>query len=673
MGNDACLIQTFHGLSRLDLDHGGLSALIPPGRRVLSWHLAGEALDWDSVQEMLLHVLPDLRGIELLAVEVRDPSSFIGLRRLARYCSSAGIRLRFDHVVLDPSHDQGGLTASIDRVLALRSVTLNGDSRSHSPTVLAVLPFRPDTIDSAFPVWSKLERDGIPYQITVGGLQDADAGQRYLISEMLENVAHRASLSGSGRFYCSSARETLSAAKAPDVDVRTLAIRGEDEALEALRLGTVALPLPHPPLRWRMSRMLRRAKLDKWALLHCGLFDLLVSMIDGSRTTAPNPARRRTGRALVIGWYGTETAGDKAILGGILREMYEHAPGLRVTVASMLPFYTRQTLKELGYERMSDVISLDHRRIARLMPDQDEVLIGGGPLMDLVEMFNLVRVMHLARKSGVATVIAGCGVGPVRWTITRWAIRALLDLADSVVVRDQESKDILRTWGMDSQKVKAGLDPAINYVASLPLPERTNARQRPILGVAVRDWPKKFGRSLPSRDFEVRRSELARLWAAVCDGFIQGFGGQVKLIPMHTLHVGDDDRWFQAEVRAQAIQQESIRQLAGSYSAEQIAGEIKDCDVFLAMRYHSVLFGVTLGVPTVAIDYTRGGKVAAFSRRALPPEFVFDIATAEVSRIMAALGQALESRSEAGMLVQDRVDEFVAGARLAGEAAASLL
>src|SRR3990172_547483 len=125
--------------------------------------------------------------------------------------------------------------------------------------------------------------------------------------------------------------------------------------------------------------------------------------------------------------------------------------------------------------------------------------------MDLVEMFDLRRVMHLARRSGVATVIAGCGVGPARWVITRWAIRALLDLADSVVLRDQESKDVLSRWKMDSDKVKVGLDPAINYVASLSLPRRTRRRRRPVLGVAVRDWPKKFGRSLPRSDFEIRR------------------------------------------------------------------------------------------------------------------------------------------------------------------------
>ena len=178
---------------------------------------------------------------------------------------------------------------------------------------------------------------------------------------------------------------------------------------------------------------------------------------------------------------------------------------------------------------------------------------------------------------------------------------------------------------------------------------------------------------MPRSDFEVRRLALPGMWAEGCDNFIQAFDGRVKLIPMHTLHIGDDDRWYQAEARDLAAEREHILQLTGSYSAEQIAGEIRDCDVLLAMRYHSVLFGVTLGVPTVAMDYTRGGKVAAFSRHALPAEFVFDIATAEASGIQAALGRALGMRSQARKLAGDTAGEWLARARLAGQAAADLL
>ena len=32
----------------------------------------------------------------------------------------------------------------------------------------------------------------------------------------------------------------------------------------------------------------------------------------------------------------------------------------------------------------------------------------------------------------------------------------------------------------------------------------------------------------------------------------------------------------------------------------------------LCMRFHSVLFAETLGVPYLAIDYTNGGKIKAF-------------------------------------------------------------
>ena len=673
MKNSVRLVQSFESLHASPESTDFPGKLLPPGQRIESWHIVGRASDWEIAQERLLARLPAFQGIRLLAIEVADPQTFTGVRRLAAFCADGRIRLRFDHVIRDPAREDAGGSMAAESIRNLCAKVNAERIGPMTPAVMVVLPLKPKTVGEILPLWVWLEDEQISYQITVGDLNGASERQRYMITETLENAASRASLTERGQFYCAEARDALVAGEVLE-QANGIVIAGEGrEAHEAVRHGEVALPLPDPPFRWRLRRLLRRWKLDNWSILLRGVTNLSLSLVDGSRASHPRRSDGRTGQALVIGWYGTETVGDKAILGGILREMFAKRPELRVTVASTLPFYTRQTMNELGHTTSSEVVPYDFGRIARLMPELDEVLIGGGPLMDLVEMFDLVRVMHLARKAGVATVIAGCGVGPAHWFVTRWAIRALLELADIVVLRDRDSKDLLDSWHMDSQKVEVGLDPAINYVARLALPLRVKEGRGPVLGVAVRDWPRKFGRSLDQAAFEARRSELARLWASVCDGFLRQHGGQVKLVPMHTLHIGDDDRWFQARVRALAAEKDSIRQLTGSYSAEDIAEEIRDCDVFLGMRYHSILFAAALGVPTVAVDYSRGGKVAAFGRRVLPPESVFDVATLEASQIIGALGRALGMRRDSEKQRRHSREELVSKARLAGEAAALLL
>src|SRR3990172_7583719 len=116
MADSVCLVETYHGLMRLEPRPGGLPRRVPPGGRVLSWHLVGDPPGWDAVQQELLELLPGLSGIRLLALEVRDPTNLTSMPQLARYCRRAGVQLRFDHVLDHLVDDEKDASSSIDRV-----------------------------------------------------------------------------------------------------------------------------------------------------------------------------------------------------------------------------------------------------------------------------------------------------------------------------------------------------------------------------------------------------------------------------------------------------------------------------------------------------------------------------------------------------------------------------
>ena len=86
-----------------------------------------------------------------------------------------------------------------------------------------------------------------------------------------------------------------------------------------------------------------------------------------------------------------------------------------------------------------------------------------------------------------------------------------------------------------------------------------------------------------------------------------------------------------------------------------------------------MLFAVALGVPTVAIDYTLGGKVAAFARRVLPSDSIFDISMAEPGDILEAIARALAAPESGRMAPGLTRDSLIAGSRLTGETCAQLL
>jgi polysaccharide pyruvyl transferase WcaK-like protein len=475
----------------------------------------------------------------------------------------------------------------------------------------------PENIQSIYPLWREIAQSGIPYQVTLGGLDRASASDRYYLSEFIENLANHPSCPERLQLYYSQLRQTVTEDKDQLVHQQIMYSGDASAKFAAQKLvaeGKVALVPPAPRWKNKLGRFISRYKVDKWYTLLRGGLSLVSSFLDGTRSARPETHEiGLPGHILVIGWYGTETSGDKAILGGLLLEPVRSNPEVKLTVASSLPFYTEQTLKELGHGDRSTVIPYNFRVIKDLMNSLDLVCIGGGPLMDLVEMYDLLRIFQLARKKKVKTVIAGCGIGPVKWRISRWAITTLAALSDEIILRDSDSLMGLVKWGCSTENAAAGMDPAISYIASLGIISRDSCQNPPTLGMAIRDWPRKFRGPLNMTEYRMRKNELTGIWSRFCDRFIEAFGGEIRLIPMHTLHIGDDDRWYQAKIREQTTHKGKIIPFTSSYSALDVASIISQCDLMLCMRYHSLLFSTTLCIPNIFVDYTMGGKLASFA------------------------------------------------------------
>ena len=54
-------------------------------------------------------------------------------------------------------------------------------------------------------------------------------------------------------------------------------------------------------------------------------------------------------KATIIGWYGTETIGDRAILAGIIRLLSEVASDIVIELGSLSPILSERTLRDDGH------------------------------------------------------------------------------------------------------------------------------------------------------------------------------------------------------------------------------------------------------------------------------------------------------------------------------------
>ncbi|NNC84633.1 MAG: polysaccharide pyruvyl transferase family protein, partial [Bacteroidia bacterium] len=124
----------------------------------------------------------------------------------------------------------------------------------------------------------------------------------------------------------------------------------------------------------------------------------------------------------IIGWYGTETIGDRAILAGILQSLKNSYSDIEIKLGSLFPFFSERTLSEdaelyTEFTGMNIPIELfNSKKINELddaLKDSDLLIMGGGPLMHIHPLFMVEYAFKKAKKLGKQTVVMGCGVGPL--------------------------------------------------------------------------------------------------------------------------------------------------------------------------------------------------------------------------------------------------------------------
>lgn len=326
---------------------------------------------------------------------------------------------------------------------------------------------------------------------------------------------------------------------------------------------------------------------------------------------------------LIVGWYGTETAGDKAILWTIIINLRSRPhPPEKIYLASLHPFVSQWTVKEMNLGEV-EVIETYSRDFERICDRVEEVVVGGGPLMDLEALNHMLYGFIRATKSGAVTRIEGCGIGPLVEPLYIKVVAQMMRLADVVTLRDAASKArCLEEFSLSN--VQTVPDPATDYVECVKSRLKL-AETRPILGTApnvscfLREWGIDYAAHRTTEEYVTLKmqfeTELVKLVAAIA----KARNLDVHLLPMHTFQVGGDDRVLNrrlakdiSSLLGETEPESRVRFARSVVSPAEIIQSMNRAQFNICMRFHSVLFAETLGVPYLAIDYTGGGKIKAF-------------------------------------------------------------
>ena len=172
--------------------------------------------------------------------------------------------------------------------------------------------------------------------------------------------------------------------------------------------------------------------------------------------------RERDGRygVVICGAYGKGNAGDDAILVCMIRQLRQQDPDLPITVMTRKP---RQTAMLTG---VSTVHIFNTLAAGRAMKKSQLYISGGGSLIQNVTsnrslMYYLYSIRQ-ARRSGCKVMMYGCGIGPVNGGKNQaQAARVLEENVDLIALRDRESLDTLRAFGVHTPRVHVTADPAL--------------------------------------------------------------------------------------------------------------------------------------------------------------------------------------------------------------------
>lgn len=351
--------------------------------------------------------------------------------------------------------------------------------------------------------------------------------------------------------------------------------------------------------------------------------------VDLSKLTNLNPShvlRSSSGNSykiLICGWYGTETLGDKAILGGVIQGLKVSLGNVELHLASIEKYISQMTIAQMPELENSTLHSISEA--IEIVESMDLVVFGGGPLMAINNMAEMIAIFQKAVLSKIPTVIAGCGVGPLGMNYHNTAIRDLLNLSSVRIYRDQKSLESSHSLGVDTSKDLVAEDPALTWIHYNLFPQETmpvlSQDQSPVLILGLRDWPyKEYAPWLTNNEGEKIKekfeSEILLALKSLCH---QHPNLKIIPFPMCTNHIGNDDRWFYR--RLFRSETEIKNHLDLSYLGREISPiealkVYQNSSIALTMRFHALVFALGSQLPTIAIDYTLGkGKVKSLSEK----------------------------------------------------------
>jgi polysaccharide pyruvyl transferase WcaK-like protein len=319
------------------------------------------------------------------------------------------------------------------------------------------------------------------------------------------------------------------------------------------------------------------------------------------------PRPRRIG---LFGNFGVGTFGNEASLASMLAFLQHAQPDAEITCVCPNPEKVQGDYKIQGLP-----ISWQGRRLLRKFANwvyafwavrRFDLLImpGTGMLTDFCSSpfampYGLFRWCVAAKFSHTAVAFVSVGASAINHPLSRWFVKSAASMAQYRSYRDASSKEFMKSLGVDTQQ-----DLVYPDLVFRRLPVQSPDLEDPQAGrITVGVGVMAFGGLYSSKEDTKANDEYQRKLAKLVLWLLDR-GYRVRLLMGGLEDQGAVDRLRKTVAAERPRLQERQLIAESAHSVDDVMLQTAGTDIVIGTRYHTLIFALILGKPTISVGYT---------------------------------------------------------------------
>ena len=286
--------------------------------------------------------------------------------------------------------------------------------------------------------------------------------------------------------------------------------------------------------------------------------------------------------AVILGYYGYGNSGDDALLGAIINDMREIEPSFNPIVLS---HNTKSTQSLYGVE-CADRFSI--KQVTKALKSAKVLILGGGSLIqDVTSTKSLLYYLwciKTAKKYGLKVMLYANGIGPIVKEENKKRASKVLNSVDIITLRDDESYQVLKELGVSKPEIIVTADPAFSFETDVKDIAKDFCIEGDYFCISVRNWS------------ETDEKVIAGM-ASMADYISEKYSLIPVFVPMQFDKDLNPGRIIASKMKNKAVV------IHKKLTLKQIFSLIKYSKAIVAVRLHMLIFGATMGIPSIGIDY----------------------------------------------------------------------